>query len=296
MTLSSPLFAVLAMVPVVATMLLGIQLKPEYVQEVVRRPRALLAGFAGQFLLLPLVAAVFFYTYPAPASFKWSWFILAAVPGGAMSNMVAFLGRGRLSLSVVLTACSMLAGIVTIPFWVNVGMRLSGDEATRALPIASMVMGSFAVLVVPLALGIAIGIWNRRLAERLRRPTRLTMLVLLIVGAAAYTVQRWEFIAADFDRVVFAGAALFHVVVVLGAWSLGRGLGLDRSDSFTIGIESGVQNVVIAVLVIELLGRGDLVPLIGYYIMFVVLFSLLWVRLLGGAPSSSLADASLAGG
>lgn len=295
MSLSSPLFALLTMVPIVATLLLGAQLRLEYIQDVVRQPRALLVGLGAQFLLLPLCATAFFYAYPAPPSFKWGWFILAAVPGGTISNMVAFLGRGRLSLSVVLTACSTLAGVVTIPFWVNIGMKLLGDEATRGLPIASMVMGSFAVLVVPLAIGITIGIWNPSLADRLRRPTRLAVLILLAVGAAAYTVQRWEFIAEDFNRVVFAGAALFHIVVVLAAWGLGRGFGLERRDCFTIGIEVGVQNVVIAVLVIELLGRGDLVPLIGYYMMFVLLFTLLWVRLLGGGQRR-LSDPAPAGG
>lgn len=281
MSLSSPLFVLLTMVPIIATLLLGAQLKLRFVHELVRRPRALIVGLMGQFLFLPLLAAVFLYTYPAPAHLQGGWFILAAVPGGAISNMVTFLGRGRLSLSVVLTACSTLAGIVTIPVWVNVGMTLAGGEVARELPIASMVLGSFLVLVVPLALGIATAIWKPVLAERLREPTRRAMVVLLVVGLGAYLAQRWQFIVADFSLVMLAGAALFHTLAVLAAWSGARVVGLDGRDSFTLGIEVGIQNVVVGLLVVELLDRSELVPLIGYYALVMMVLLFLWVALLG---------------
>lgn len=274
------------MVPVLASLLLGAQLRLEYLREVVRRPRALVVGLAGQYLLLPLLATSFFYLYPAPGHIGWAWFVLAAAPGGAVSNMVTFLGRGRLSLSVVLTACSTLSGFVIIPLWVNVGLWLVGEGAPASLPIARMVIGSFLILVVPLAIGISAGIVRPTLAKRIRRQTRAAMLVLLILGLGAYTVQRWEFIAADFDLSTLIGAVLFHIAAVGSAWGLARGAGLDRRDRFTVAIEAGVQNVVIAVLIAELLGRSDLVPFIGYYGVAMIALLIVWVGFLAGGSES----------
>lgn len=282
MSVSSPLFLIVAMVPVLASLLLGTQLRIEYLREVVRRPRALMVGLAGQYLLLPLLAFLFFYLYPAPMHVRWAWFILAAAPGGAVSNMVTFLGRGRLSLSVVLTACSTLSGFVIIPLWVNVGYWLVGDPTATALPIVRTILGSFLVLAVPLGVGISAVIWRPALAEGLRRPTRAAMFVLLIIGVGAYTLQRWEFIAIDFDLSTMVGAALFHVTAVGLAWGLARSAGLHRRDRFTVAIEAGVQNVVIAVLVTELLGRGDLVPFVGYYALTTFAMLVAWVGFLGG--------------
>lgn len=279
MSLTAPLFALIVLVPVFASLLLGAQLRPEYLVDVVRRPRALIVGIAGQYVVLPSMAVAFFFLYPLPAGMAWAWFVLAAAPGGAISNMVTYLGRGRLSLSVVLTACSTVASLVTIPLWLNLGLTLVGEDAIGPPPIGRMVVGSFLVLVVPLGIGITVGLLRPRLAERLRRGTRVAMLGLLVVGFTAYTVQRWEHIAADFDVTVFAGAALFHVVTVGVVWLLGRSAGLDPADRFTVCIEAGVQNVVIAVLIAELLGRSELVPFVGYYTLATFVLALVWAGL-----------------
>ena len=287
MSLSSPLFALLAMVPILASLLLGAQLRIEHFQEVLRRPRALWVGLTGQYLLLPLLATVFYFLYPAPDDIGWAWFVLAAVPGGAISNMVTFLGRGRLSLSVLLTAFSTLSAVVVIPLWVNVGLWVVGAGTPTSLPIAGMVLGSFLFLVVPLGAGFAVGIWSPSLAERLRRLTRVAMLLLLVLGMAAYTIQRWEFIARDFHLSTLIGAALFHIATVGATWGLGWGAGLDRRDRFTVAIEAGVQNFVIAVLIAELLGRSDLVPFVGYYAIAMFFMLLVWVGFLGGGSGPS---------
>ena len=203
-----------------------------------------------------------------------------------ISNMVTFLGRGRLSLSVLLTACSTLAGVVTIPLWVNIGMKWTGGGTPRPLSTTSMVVGTFLILILPLAIGFALSVWNPGLAERLRKPTRAAMVFLLLLGLGAYLALRWNFIVTDFNPVLFVGAALFHSVAVLGSWSVARALRLDRRDSFTVGIEVGVQNVVIALLIVELLNRSDLVPFVGYYALLMTGMLFLWLVLLA-RPSDS---------
>jgi BASS family bile acid:Na+ symporter len=278
---SGSLLSLLAAIPFVATLLLGVQIRVAYLSEVVRNPRPLCVGLAGQLLLLPLLATAFFYVYPAPAAIGVGWWVLAAVPGGAFSNTFTFIGRGRLPLSVVLTACSTLAGVVTIPTWVAVAGSLAGDGMARSLPVSRMVAGSFAILVVPLVIGIAIGTLRPSLAARLEKPTRRLLVVFIVIGGVVWTAQRWEQIAPDFSLAALLGAASFHAAAFLGGWSAARGFGLGRPDAFTIGIEVGVQNVVVALLILEVMGRGDLVPVIGYYMMATVLMAFVWVMLFG---------------
>jgi predicted Na+-dependent transporter len=113
------------------------------------------------------------------------------------------------------------------------------------------------------------------------------MLLLFAVGGAAYLAQRWNAIAASFSVSTLVGAGLFHVSAVLLTWGTARWLDLDRGDSFTLGIEVGLQNLVLALLVAELLGRRELVPLIGYYMLVTVVLVPPWVRLLGRPVATS---------
>ena len=283
MTMPPTIFvALFATVVVIAMVLLGVQLKLRYVGQVVRQPRALVVGLVGQLLLLPAIAAAFFYAYPAPPSIKAGAFIMAAVPGGVVSNMATFWGRGRLPLSIVLTACSTVVGVVTIPLWANVGLAALGDASVAELGAAQLAARSFMILVVPLAVGITIGGWKPELAQRIEGPTRRAMFVLLAGVVGLYLAVRWRFILAAFSPAVLVGALLFNAGAVLGGWSLAHGARLDRAQSFTVGIEVGVQNITMALLVVELIDRPELLPFVGYYALISLVLIPLWVRVLAG--------------
>ncbi len=275
------LVGLLTLVVVLVMALLGAQVKLEYLREVLERPRALVVGLAGQFLLLPLLAAATLVAFRGSPGIQGGAFIVAAVPGGAASNMVTYWGRGRLSLSVVLTACSTLAGVLTIPLWVNVGLRLVGGGAVQELSVVPMVVRSFVLLVVPLGLGIAVGAWKPGLADRLKRHTRPVVVTLMMAVMTLYLAVRWRAIVAEYSPAVVEAAFLFDVMATLGGWGLARGLGLDARDSFTIGIEVGIQNIVVALLIVELIGRADLLPFVGYYALVMLPLMVFWVLLLG---------------
>lgn len=275
------LVGLLTLVLVLLLALLGAQVKVEYVREVLRRPRALVVGLAGQLLLLPLLAAALYAAFPTSPEIQVGAFIIAAVPGGAASNMVTYWGRGRLSLSVVLTACSTLAGVVTIPLWVNVGLRLAGGGAVHDLSVVPMLVRGFVSLVAPLGIGMAVGAWKPALAVRMKRFTRRVVIVMMIAVIATYIAIRWPFIVAEFSPAVVVAAVLFDVIATLGGWGVARGFGLDGRDSFTIGIEVGIQNVIIALLILEVLGRPDLLPFVGYYALVKMPLMIFWVLVLG---------------
>jgi len=289
MSTSEQFLALFTLVLICATFLMGIQLKLEYLVDVLRRPRALLVGAAGQFLLLPALAVAFHYLFPLRPGLDVVWFILAASPGRAFSNVFAIAGGGRLSLSVVLTACSTLAAVVTVPLWLSVGMAVSEGTAGQELPIATMVWGGFGALVVPLALGIALGAWRRTLAERLRRPTRIAMLGFIVVTIPLYTAARWDLIAGNVDAAMIAGAVMFFVTLVAVATIGARLAGLDHRDRFTIGVEVGVQNIVVAGLLIELIDRPDLLPFLVYYGLSMFGLALLWMAAMARFPRPSVA-------
>ena len=88
------LVGLLTLVMVLLMALLGAQVKLEYLREVLRRPRALVVGLAGQFLLLPLLAAARSSRSGHHQSIQGGAFIVAAVPGGAASNMVTYWVEG----------------------------------------------------------------------------------------------------------------------------------------------------------------------------------------------------------
>ena len=182
---------------------------------------------------------------------------------------------------MVLTACSTLAGVVTIPLWVNVGLRLVGGGAVQELSVLPMLVRSFVLLVVPLGIGMAVGAWKPALAERMKRFTRRVVIIMMIAVMTLYLAIRWRAIVAEYSPAVVEAAFLFDVMATLGGWGLARGLGLDARDSFTIGIEVGIQNIVVALLIVELFERPDLLPFVGYYALVKMPLMVFWVLLLG---------------
>ena len=87
---------------------------------IARRPRSLLAGAACQFLLTPLLAVLFNHAFAVPPGSAVGVILIAAMPGGTLSKVFAYLGRGNIALSISLTLCGTFASIVTVPLLLHV--------------------------------------------------------------------------------------------------------------------------------------------------------------------------------
>lgn len=226
---------------------MGALLAPRDFAGVVRAPRALTLGLLLQIVLVPLIASATGWLLPVPAGIAAGLVLVAAVPGGTLSNVLTYFAGGNIALSITLTALTTLGALVTTPALLRlfVGVHLPPDFDMPAGRIASEIG---LTLLLPLLLGMGIGVRlgpRREVFSRTALRASLAVIGVMVVGAAG--AGRIEPLA--YGRIgpvsVLLVALLFQVAALICA-RLG---GLAPRDRLAVGIEATLRNTNLAVLV-----------------------------------------------
>jgi BASS family bile acid:Na+ symporter len=223
--------------------------------EVVRHPRRIGLGVALQYLVMPFAAWVIALGLGLPTELLAGLVLVGASPGGTASNVVCFLARGDLALSITLTTVSTLLAIVATPLltWLYVGQQVP-------VPVASMLMSIFKIVLLPVALGVAV---NSLLADRLARAKHLFPLlsVAAIVIIIAIVVALNQTNLAESGALVVLAVVLHNGCGLASGYALGLWLTHDERTARTLAIEVGMQNSGLAVaLAVKYLSAAAALP------------------------------------
>lgn len=202
-------------------------------------------GLGAQFFLLPGVTyALVVWLDPQP-SMALGMFLVAACPGGNISNVMTHLARGNTALSVSLSAVSTLAAMVMTPlnlaFWGNLYPPTRDLLRQVALEPLDMLLTVGMLLAVPVSLGMVLAHRWPALAERARRPVRILSLGvfgLFVLGALAVNFDYF----LRFVGQVAALVALHNALALLSGYGLARMARLQERDRRAVSIEVGIQN------------------------------------------------------
>ncbi|WP_111493496.1 MULTISPECIES: bile acid:sodium symporter family protein [Marinobacter] len=228
---------------------MGLSLRVADFTRVARFPRAVLLGSVGQMLLLPLMGfAVAAWLLPTPA-LAIGLVLLAACPGGTTSNLVTYLARGDLALSVSLTAISSLLTLVTIPLITGLAFVAFADARTQVeVPVSTMMGALFLITLLPVMLGMGVRARAERVAAWLEPKVNVFGALFLVFLIVVIVAQQGE---TMITQVADTGLA----TLVLNAGMMGIGFGLARAfrlnadQSTSITLEIGIQNSTLAILV-----------------------------------------------
>lgn len=229
---------------------MGMALDVSAFRELARQPGAALAGVAGQLVLLPLIGIALVWLSGASGAVALGLLLVSACPGGVTSNALTYIARGDVALSVSLTAVNSVAVIFTLPLIMLFGAQISGvAETSRVNVPAGMIMQQLAMLtVVPVSLGMAVRRFFPRFARAAEPSIRAVTIALLVAVFFLLLISEFDFFAGNVRVVGSLVLALMAVTMAL-AYGLGVVLGLPERQRFTILIEVGIQNTVLAVYV-----------------------------------------------
>lgn len=232
---------------VLGLVMLGValDLAPADFARVLRQPRAILVGLFGQLVALPALTFLLIAALQPPPSVALGMLLVAACPGGNVSNLLTHLGRGNTSLSISMTAFTTVLAIVTTPmnlaFWGGLYPGTAGLLRTIALDPISMV-GTIALLLgIPLVVGMTIAARAPGLAARLRRPAR-ALSVVAIVGFIAAAFARNVGAIGTHVGLVFGLVFVHNALAFLAGHLISRAARLSVADRRAITIEVGIQN------------------------------------------------------
>jgi len=238
-----------------ALVMYGIALDIEVRQfkEVLRTPKLVLVGLLSQFVLLPALTYLFILWMKPTSSVALGLFLVAACPGGNVSNFMSHLAKANTALSITLTAFSTLLSVIMTPL--NFQWYASLYEPTEVL-LRSISVDSadlFKVVGLLLALPLAMGLYTRyrfkAIAMRLEKILKPLSLLLFIVLVATALASNWDSFLKYATQ--FADLVIFHnsLSILLG-FSTAVVFRLDRYSRRSIAIETGIQNSGLGLLLI----------------------------------------------
>lgn len=232
---------------IMACMMFGVSLslRLEDFKRIAMAPIAPVAGLIAQFVLLPAATCLFCWVFRIEPQLALGMLLVAACPGGSFSNIMTWLGRGNVAVSVSMTAVSSLAATVLTPLnfafygWLNPYTRAYLTEIS--LEPGGILVLVLLVLALPLVLGMITG---RRLPELVRRSEKPLRIISLVVFLGFVAIAFSNNLALFVERFhSFFWLVVFHNVLAL---SLGYGMGwllrLPVSDRRAVTMEVGIQN------------------------------------------------------
>lgn len=224
---------------------IALDLSPAQFRALARAPRPVIAGFLSQFLALPAATYLLVLALEPRPSIALGLMLVAACPGGNISNFLTHRAGGNTALSVSLTALATLGAVVLTPL--NIALWGGLYAPTRAILQATAIdpvqvlVTVVVLLAVPLALGMMLNARNPGVAARIRRPLQTLSMVIFVAFIVAALAANWGYFL-DLAGLV-AGLVIAHNALAL---ALGFGVAtlfsLTPTDRRAITIETGIQN------------------------------------------------------
>ncbi|QNO37517.1 bile acid:sodium symporter family protein [Protaetiibacter sp. SSC-01] len=253
---------------------LGLSLRPADFARVAKHPKAVLVALACQLVLLPAICLGLVVLFQLPPVLAVGMMLLAASPGGTSANLYSHLFRGDVALNISLTAINSVVAVFTLPLIANFAIWLFlpgqpelGVQFAKAVEV-------FAIVLLPVLLGMLVRWWKPRFAEAMDKPVRIASMIILAVVIAGAVVANWALLVANVGQLAL-------ITVLFCALSLAVGFFVPRlfrveprqavASSFEIGIHNATLAIVIAQTVLGSMEMSLPAAVYGVLMFFIAL-------------------------
>ncbi|WP_433532290.1 bile acid:sodium symporter family protein [Micromonospora sp. CA-263727] len=227
---------------------LGLGLTVGDFRRVAQHPKAAVIALVCQVLLLPALCFGLVLGFDLPPELAVGMMLLAASPGGTTANLYSHLFGGHVALNISLTAINSVLAVFTLPIVVNLSASyFLADAASIGLQFDKVVQ-VFAIVLVPVAIGMLIRARASRVAERLNRPVRILSVVVLVAVIVGAVLGERENLADYFVSVGLAVLA-FNLLSLAIGYGVPRLAGVERSAAKAAGFEIGIHNSTLAITI-----------------------------------------------
>lgn len=246
---SNVLTAVLMPIALGVIMLgLGLSLTLADFKRVVLMPKPVFIGLLCQMLLLPVVCFAIATGFDLPPALAVGLMLLSASPGGATANLFSHLAKGDVALNITLTAVNSVLSLLTLPFIVNYSLVHFMGEG-KVIPLQfDKVVQVFAIVLVPVGIGMFVRARKQGLADRLEKPVKILSAVFLLLVIAATVAKERAHVVEYFQQVGLAALA-FNLVSMAVGYLVPVVVRLPKRQAVAIGMEIGIHNGTLAIAI-----------------------------------------------
>ncbi|MBC6998265.1 bile acid:sodium symporter family protein [Cytophaga sp. FL35] len=222
-------------------------------KRVANHPKSIVVGVVSQFLVLPFVTFLLVYFIEPLPSIAMGMFMVAACPGGNVSNFITHLAGGNTALSISLTAMATLLAVIMTPLNLQLwaGMYAPTDTILKNVAISPWKMVQLVALLLglPLFLGLLINHLRPNMALRIGKVLKMVSLLffVLLIFMALYNNKE---IFMEYVLYVFWLVVLHNLVAFSTGFSIAKLFKLPSKDVRSITVETGIQNSGLGLLLI----------------------------------------------
>jgi len=228
---------------------MGLGLTLNDFKRVFIQPKAVILGLIAQLIVLPIIGFLLAMIFPLSPELAVGVMILAACPGGPTSNMVTYLVRGNVALSITLTAISSFITVFTIPLVVNLAMqKFMGEGVALQLPFLKTVIQIAVITFIPVTLGMLLHRYTPQFAAKVEKLVKWFSLFFLGLIIAGLLLKERDNVLSFFFQVGGVTLTLNLLTMALG-YSIATLGKLDQSSAKAITVEVGIQNGTLAIAV-----------------------------------------------
>ena len=238
---------------------MGLTLKTKDFYRIFRNFKIILLGIFLQFLLMPGIGYFLISIFDLETIIAIGILLVGTAPGGTASNIICYLAKGDVALSISLTTCSTFLAIFFMPalFWLYTGSDID-------VPILQMMISIFKIIILPVTLGIILNSLSLKFLNKIKSTLPLIAMTAIIIIIATI-------IGSSSDQILMYGWFILLIVIfhnllgfIFGYYSC-YFLNLDKKIRRTIAIEIAMQNSGLATaLAIKYFGAVSAVPAAFY--------------------------------
>lgn len=230
--------------------------------KVARVPQNLSMGLVLQLLFLPVLAFIIVSLVELPPEWKLGIFIVSICPGGATSNFISYLAKTDVALSISLTTINSFVILITIPLLVTFGLNYFGFEEEFHFSIFQTAKQMLLIGVIPVILGVAFNETFPNTSKVIQKPLKyINTLLLAIVFGIKFFAPSSNGGSGITDEIIWALlpiCLIIHLVSMFSSFFISRLFRLSNIRATTIGIEVGLQNTTLALLITATLIGSDM--------------------------------------
>ncbi|MDT0203977.1 bile acid:sodium symporter family protein, partial [Nocardioides sp. AE5] len=254
---------------------LGLGLTVADFGRIARHPKAVAIALACQLLLLPALCFGLVVVLDLPPLLGIGMLLLAASPGGTTAALFSHLFRGDVALNITLTALNSIIAILTLPVITGLAISWYDRGDTVSMPLVE-VLKVFALILVPVGVGMLIRAKRPDFAAAMDRPVRIGSAVILAVLIIGILIDQRENVA-DYLAKVGVAAAIFCAMSLLIGYAVPRAFGIVEGQAIASSMEIGVHNSTLAIFVaVEVLDSVEISIPAAVYSLIMFLFAALW--------------------
>ncbi len=227
---------------------LGLSLTLADFKRVTKFPKAIGIALTCQMLLLPAVCFLLAKSFGMPPELAVGLMLLSASPGGPTANLYSHLSNGDVALNITLTAVNSLLTLFTLPLIVNFSLDYF-MESGEYLPMQfKKVMEVFAIVLVPVLIGMTIRSKAPGFAARMDKPVKMLSALFLALVILLITISERNTLMTYFAR-LGGPVLLFNVLSMAIGYFIPRMLGVEKRQAVAIGMEIGLHNGTLAIYI-----------------------------------------------